>query len=90
MKSAPRAKSLKKLERVKGIEPSYSAWKSGNLLVFSKAALTFSVFFGPLRRPREALRHARLLQTSSLKLRGDRYAWPPQTRIPAPEMDPLE
>src|SRR5216684_1937160 len=28
MKSDPLAKSLKRLERVKGIEPSYSAWKS--------------------------------------------------------------
>jgi hypothetical protein len=32
------------LERVKGIEPSYSAWKSRNTVVFSAAALTFSVF----------------------------------------------
>jgi len=39
------SKSLKSLmERVKGIEPSYSAWKSGNLVVFSKVILTFSVF----------------------------------------------
>jgi len=37
-------RSLKTLERVKGIEPSYSAWKSGNLVVFSKLILTFSVF----------------------------------------------
>lgn len=28
MKSAPLARSLKRLERVKGIEPSHSAWKS--------------------------------------------------------------
>jgi hypothetical protein len=28
MESDPLAKSLKRLERVKGIEPSYSAWKS--------------------------------------------------------------
>jgi hypothetical protein len=34
---------LKRMERVKGIEPSYSAWKSENLVVFSKAVLTFSV-----------------------------------------------
>ena len=32
------------LERVKGIEPSYSAWKSGKIVVFSAAILTFSVF----------------------------------------------
>ncbi|WP_194402845.1 hypothetical protein [Bradyrhizobium sp. CCBAU 53351] len=32
------------LERVKGIEPSYSAWKSRNTAVFSKVILTFSVF----------------------------------------------
>jgi hypothetical protein len=31
MKSDPRAKSLKRLERVKGIEPSYSAWKAAAL-----------------------------------------------------------
>jgi hypothetical protein len=37
------------LERVTGIEPSYSAWKSGNLAVFSASVLTLSVFFGPLR-----------------------------------------
>ena len=39
-------RSLKTLERVKGIEPSYSAWKSGNLVVFSKAVLTFFSFLG--------------------------------------------
>ena len=31
MKSDPLAKSLKNLERVKGIEPSYSAWKAAAL-----------------------------------------------------------
>jgi hypothetical protein len=31
MKSDPRAKSMKRLERVKGIEPSYSAWKAAAL-----------------------------------------------------------
>jgi hypothetical protein len=35
---------MKRLERVKGIEPSYSAWKSWNLVVCSKTVLTFSVF----------------------------------------------
>jgi hypothetical protein len=34
-------KRLKTLERVKGIEPSYSAWKSPNTVVFSKTVLTF-------------------------------------------------
>jgi hypothetical protein len=34
MKSDPHAKSMRRLERVKGIEPSYSAWKSGNLVMF--------------------------------------------------------
>src|SRR5437899_1481417 len=29
MRSIIRSKSLKSLERVKGIEPSYSAWKAG-------------------------------------------------------------
>ena len=38
-------KSMKRLERVKRIEPSYSSWKSGNLLVLSAAVLTFSVFW---------------------------------------------
>ena len=31
MKSDHLAKSLKRLERVKGIEPSYSAWKAAAL-----------------------------------------------------------
>jgi len=44
MKSDPLAKSLKNLERVKGIEPSYSAWKSRKTVVFSKAVLTFSAY----------------------------------------------
>jgi hypothetical protein len=29
------------LERVKGIEPSYSAWKSGNSAIRAKAIPTF-------------------------------------------------
>jgi hypothetical protein len=37
-------KQLNNLERVKGIEPSYSAWKSRKTVVFSTAILTFSVF----------------------------------------------
>jgi hypothetical protein len=38
------SKSLKSLmERVKGIEPSYSAWKS-EIAVFSNVILTFSAF----------------------------------------------
>jgi hypothetical protein len=41
MKSDPLAKSMKRLERVKGIEPSYSAWKSPDLAMLSRAALTF-------------------------------------------------
>jgi hypothetical protein len=40
-------KSLKRLERVKGIEPSYSAWKSENLETLSKAILTFCCFLIP-------------------------------------------
>jgi len=35
---------INRLERVKGIEPSYSAWKSRNAVVFSKAVLTFLSF----------------------------------------------
>ena len=31
------------LERVKGIEPSYSAWKSGNLVVFPAAVLLIEI-----------------------------------------------
>ena len=31
VKNRSRAKSLKKMERVKGIEPSYSAWKAAAL-----------------------------------------------------------
>jgi hypothetical protein len=37
-------KRLKTLERAKGIEPSYSAWKSRNTAMFSTTVLTFSVF----------------------------------------------
>jgi hypothetical protein len=44
MRPEPLAKSLERLERVKAIEPPYSAWKSRNLLVFSKAVLTFSAY----------------------------------------------
>jgi hypothetical protein len=36
MKSDALAKSLKRLERVKGIEPSYSAWKTARALPRSK------------------------------------------------------
>jgi hypothetical protein len=40
-KSASRAKSLKRLERVKGIEPSYSAWKAAALpLSYTRAFLS--------------------------------------------------
>jgi hypothetical protein len=35
----------KGLERVKGIEHSYSAWKSGNPAVLLAAVLTFSAFW---------------------------------------------
>jgi hypothetical protein len=35
--------AIETMERVKGIEPSYSAWKSENLVVFSETVLTFSV-----------------------------------------------
>jgi hypothetical protein len=41
MKSEPLATSLKTLERVKGIEPSYSAWNSTNFAMASKTVLTF-------------------------------------------------
>jgi hypothetical protein len=46
MNSDPLAKSLKRLELVKGIEPSYSAWKSPDFPMFTRAILTFSSFLG--------------------------------------------
>src|SRR6266851_2991137 len=62
MKSDPLAKSMKRLERVKGIEPSYSAWKAAALpLSYTRArpinyhgrqaASTAMSGFGPLGRP---------------------------------------
>jgi hypothetical protein len=42
-------KCLKTLERVKGIEPSYSAWKSRNLIIFTTAVLTCCSSSGSLR-----------------------------------------
>jgi hypothetical protein len=39
--SGAKLQYLKTLERVKGIEPSYSAWKSPDFAMFSKAVLTF-------------------------------------------------
>jgi hypothetical protein len=32
---------IRKLERVKGIEPSYSAWKAANTVAFSAIVLKF-------------------------------------------------
>jgi hypothetical protein len=46
-RSRAKALKLKKLERVKGIEPSYSAWKSENSQAFSTAILTFFSFSTP-------------------------------------------
>jgi hypothetical protein len=37
---------LKSLERVKGIEPSYSAWKSRDFAARSKTILTFRSLAG--------------------------------------------
>jgi hypothetical protein len=48
MENSKPNKCLKTLERVKGIEPSYSAWKSGKAGVFSRTGLTFSAL-APLR-----------------------------------------
>jgi hypothetical protein len=45
MKSDPLAKFLPDLERVKGIEPSYSALKSTNFALFSMVILTFLRFW---------------------------------------------
>ena len=43
---APAVVRIGNLERVKGIEPSYSAWKSPDFAMFSRAVLTFFGFFG--------------------------------------------
>src|ERR1700688_1015762 len=52
MKSDPLAKSMKTLERVKGIEPSYSAWKAAALpLSYTRAS------DDPLTRSEPGLNH---------------------------------
>ena len=49
MKSDRLAKSMKRLERVKGIEPSYSAWKAAAL------PLSYTRVTGSLTRPGDGL-----------------------------------
>ena len=51
----PRAKSLKRLERVKGIEPSYSAWKAAALpLSYTRDGVELTRRAGGLNPPRAA------------------------------------
>ena len=51
----PFAKSLKRLERVKGIEPSYSAWKAAALpLSYTRAGVELTRHAGGLNPPRAA------------------------------------
>src|ERR1700682_901660 len=52
MKSDALAKSLKRLERVKGIEPSYSAWKSPNSVMQTISVLTFCGLAAQPEQPR--------------------------------------
>jgi hypothetical protein len=49
VKNRSRAKSLKKMERVKGIEPSYSAWKSPDFPNVFNAHSDILQLFGRLR-----------------------------------------
>ena len=52
MKSDPSAKSLKRMERVKGIEPSYSAWKAAALpLSYTRAGVDLTRRAGGLNPP---------------------------------------
>ena len=52
VKNRSRAKSLKKMERVKGIEPSYSAWKAAALpLSYTRAGVDLTRHAGGLNPP---------------------------------------
>jgi hypothetical protein len=54
-KNRPQAQSLKGLERVKGIEPSYSAWKAAALpLSYTRAGADLTRRAGRLNPPRAA------------------------------------
>src|SRR6476659_17329 len=56
VKNRSRAKSLKDLERVKGIEPSYSAWKAAALpLSYTRAGVDLTRRAGGLNPPLGAL-----------------------------------
>ena len=55
VKNRSRAKSLKKMERVKGIEPSYSAWKAAALpLSYTRAGDELTRHADGLNPPRAA------------------------------------
>jgi hypothetical protein len=55
MKNYRRAKPLKTLERVKGIEPSYSAWKAAALpLSYTRAGVELTRHAGGLNPPRRS------------------------------------
>jgi hypothetical protein len=52
-KNRSQAESLKELERVKGIEPSYSAWKAAALpLSYTRAGVDLTRRAGGLNPPR--------------------------------------
>ena len=56
VKNRSRAKSLKKMERVKGIEPSYSAWKAAALpLSYTRAGVDLTRHAGGLNPPLRSL-----------------------------------
>jgi hypothetical protein len=64
MKSDLLAKSMKRLERVKGIEPSYSAWKAAALPLSYTRLLAIHYHAGPaastvMRRTRDLARYRR-------------------------------
>src|SRR6202051_1607537 len=56
MKSDPFAKSMKRLERVKGIEPSYSSWKAAALpLSYTRVVRSPNTAGSPPQPPSAAL-----------------------------------
>jgi hypothetical protein len=72
MKSDPLAKFLKRLERVKGIEPSYSAWKAAALPLSYTRLLAINYHAGPaastvMRRARDLTEYRR--QSTGNRLR---------------------
>ena len=72
MKSAPLAKSCKGLERVKGIEPSYSAWKAAALPLSYTRLMAINYHAGAavstvMRRTRDHGKYRRELTDNRLK-----------------------